>query len=387
MRILMVPLAALASTMGSQNRVKQLMESFIEAGFEVATCAAKDLNYKEQEGITNFFLETPIPMGLPSWLGKNFFQLASKTGLSRRKTIHSFDEVLFLTGAINEAYFRKAVACVRKAIRQYQPDIVYSEFNLSAIVAAKVEGIRLFTNYSYPVQPSYAASAKLAKGIDKVLEELSLPTVNYVQELFSWAEYQIVPSSYELEPILGEKVIFTGPFDSYKTHETVKASSERNKILAYMGSGTITNRVLINELQDAFKGSKYEVYIAASGEKEQTKDNIHIASFIDFKALLPEAAVLIHHGGQNSMMDALRFGVPQLICPGKVFERKYNGESIAMREAGIVIDEKNFMSSSLKEAVTILTERKIFRKNSERLWQDIKKLGGAKRIINIINSK
>lgn len=387
MRILMVPLAALASTMGSQNRVKQLMEGFIEAGYEVATCSAKDINYKEQEGITNYYLETPIPMGLPSWLGKNFFQIANKTGLARRKTVHSFDEVLFLTGAINEAYFRRAVACVRKAIKTYQPDIVYSEFNLSAIVAAKVEGVRLFTNYSYPVQPSYAASAKLAKGINRVLEELSLPTVTYVQELFSWADYQIVPSSYELEPILGENIIFTGPFDSYKKHEAMKVSSKHNKILAYMGSGTITNKVLIKELEAAFKESEYEVYIAASGEKEQTRGNIHIASFIDFKTLLPEAAVFIHHGGQNSMMDALRYGVPQLICPGKVFERKYNGASIAMRKAGIVIDERHFVREHLRKTVTTLIESKSFRENSEALWDDIERLDGAKRIIDMINAK
>lgn len=387
MRILMVPLAALASTMGSQNRVKQLMEGFIEAGYEVATCAAKDLNYKEQENITNYYLETPIPMGLPSWLGKNFFQIANKTGLASRKTVHSFDEVLFLTGAISEAYFRRAVACVRKAIKAYKPDIVYSEFNLGAIVAAKVEGVRLFTNYSYPVQPSYAASAKLAKGINKVLEELNLPKVTYVQELFSWADYQIVPSSYELEPILGERVIFTGPFDSYKQHEVMKISTKKNKILAYMGSGTITNKVLIKELEAAFKESEYEVYIAASGEKEQTRGNLHIASFMDFKALLPEAAVFIHHGGQNSMMDALRYGVPQLICPGKVFERKYNGESIKKRKAGIVIDERHFMSSYLKEAVDTLTENRAFRENSEKLWEDIEKLGGTKHIIDMINDK
>lgn len=190
-----------------------------------------------------------------------------------------------------------------------------------------------------------------------MLEELSLPTVNYAQELFSWADYQIVPSS------------------------------DYNKILAYMGSGTITNKVLINELQDAFIGSKYEVYIAASGEKEQTRENIHIASFIDFRALLPEAAVLIHHGGQNSMMDALRFGVPQLICPGKVFERKYNGESIAMRKAGIVIDERHFVSKHLRKVVATLIESKSFRENSEKLWGEIERLGGIQRIIDMINGK
>lgn len=122
MRILIIPLPALAPTLGSQERVRQLIAGFREAGFEVATCAAEDLNFKKQDNIANYYLETPIPMGLPSWLGRNLFQLAAQTGMTARKTVHSFDEVLFLTGAINEGYFQRSVACIRQAIRSYQPD-------------------------------------------------------------------------------------------------------------------------------------------------------------------------------------------------------------------------------------------------------------------------
>lgn len=382
MRILMVPLPALAPTQGSQGRVKQLIAGFRAAGFEVATCAAEDLNFKKQEDIENYFLEVPIPMGLPSWLGKNLFQLASKTGITARKTVHSFDEVLFLTGAINKGYFERSVACIQQAIRSYKPDLVYGEFNLSAIIAAKLEGVRVFTDYSYPVQPTYASMPKLAKGVNKAIEKWGMPKVHSVLEIFKWADYRIVPSCYELEPIDDEKVLFTGPFGVQQEQETRQI--RRNKILAYMGVGTISNKQLVHELRQAFMGTDYEVYIVGKGVKEQVDKNIHCAPFMNFNELLPKTAVFIHHGGQNSMMDALRYGVPQLICPGKIFERKYNASSIIKQGAGIVLDETDFHSKQIKEAVTKLIAQECYMQDSRRLWHEIKKLGGVASIVKLI---
>ena len=84
------------------------------------------------------------------------------------------------------------------------------------------------------------------------------------------------------------------------------------------------------------------------------------------------------------MMDALRYGVPQLICPGKVFERKYNASSVTRQGAGITLDETDFHSKQIKEAVTKLIDTECERQNSKRLWQEIKKLGGVASIVRMI---
>ena len=386
MRILIIPLAALAPTRGSQKRVELLIEGFKEAGFEVATCAARDLNYREKDNISNYFLETPIPMGLPSWIGRYFFQFATVTGLSRRKTVHSFDEVLFLTGTLDKTYFKKSIASIRQAIKDYKPDLVYSEFNLSAIVAAGLEDVKVFTDYSFPVQAQYACRPKLAKGVNKVLQELGLQEVQAAQMLFERADYKIIPSCYELEPIEGEDVLFTGPFSGKAKNRTEHLEDKPNKIIAYMGTGTISNKQLIRELERAFLGTEYEVYIGVGGMKKHTVSNIHIAPFIDFEKLLPTTVAMIHHGGQNSMMDALRFGVPQLICPGKVFERKYNARTMVDRGAGLMIAEQDFCSDKIKAALAELIREEGYRRNSEKLWQTLEGLGSVGSIVELIKN-
>ena len=51
MRALVVPMAAMAETAGPSGRCRILVEGFRNAGVETATCIAKDVNYKEIDGI------------------------------------------------------------------------------------------------------------------------------------------------------------------------------------------------------------------------------------------------------------------------------------------------------------------------------------------------
>lgn len=81
---------------------------------------------------------------------------------------------------------------------------------------------------------------------------------------------------------------------------------------------------------EAFRSGGYEVYVAGMDAQEDC-ENIHFARRFDFSKLLADTAVTINHGGQNSIMDGFLCGVPQLICPGRVFERKYNADSVEKR--------------------------------------------------------
>lgn len=382
MRILIVPLPVLAPTQGSQGRVRKLIEGFKSAGFEVATCAALDDNFKKDKDVFNYFLDVPIPMGLPNKLGRNLFQVATKLGVTQRKAVHSFEEILFLTGALSASYFEKNIACVRAAIQAYEPDVVYSEFNLGTIVAAHLEHVKVITNYSYPVQPGFACSPHLSQGVNKVLRALGMPEIYSALELFDLADYKVVPSSKALEPIQEENVVFTGPF--LKEMKGYRSEGKRHKILAYMGAGTISAKRLERELRKAFYKSDYEVYIVGKGLEKQVDQNIHTAEYFNFQELLPTAAVMIHHGGQNSVMDGLRFAVPQLIYPGKVFERKYNAQSVQQVGAGLACSEKTFDANQIRVNVEELVGQAMYSEKSQIVWEEIAALGGMNRVIALI---
>ena len=179
MKILIVPMSAIAETAGPVSRCKLLAEAFQNNGIETATCMAADINFKIIDNIPNYFLDIPMPFGLPKVIASRMFPLAQKLGLTARKTVGSFDEVLLMTGNLDYKYLKRSVASVRNAVNDFKPDVIYSEFNISAMIAARLENIPLWTTVSYPTQPSYAHNARLAAGLNKLLEEYHIPQEVY----------------------------------------------------------------------------------------------------------------------------------------------------------------------------------------------------------------
>ena len=395
MKVLISSMAAMAETAGPSARARLLVEHLRDAGIEVATCIGEDVNYKPIEGVKNYYLEVPMPLGLPKVIASRTFPVAQKLGIIEKKNVGSFEDVLHFTGNIDYNYLVKSVEDIRKAISDFNPDIVYSEFNISAIIAAKLENKPLYATISYPTQTEYSSSPKYAKGLKKFLKENSLPDVYSSLDLFKWADKSFVPSIYELEPIDRDNVTFCGTWKDIADNNSNDSNNEingnngdeKNIILVYMGNGTISPKRMLNEIRNAFVGTEYEVYIGSFGLENADYENIHVDKRWDFSKLLNDAVLFINHGGQNSMVDGLIYGVPQLICPGRVFERIYNGKSAENLRAAKVLSIDEFKSEIIKAESERLINDKGFRENSKLIGDKLKSCGGIDCIIDAINEK
>lgn len=60
-------------------------------------------------------------------------------------------------------------------------------------------------------------------------------------------------------------------------------TGSRDKIVVYMGNGTISANKMKNVITQAFSGSRYEVYIASSYLEKEDAGNIHVAPRWDFE--------------------------------------------------------------------------------------------------------
>ena len=378
MKVLISSMAAMAETGGPSKRARLLAEGLRNADIEIATCIAEDVNYKPMAGIRNYYLEVPMPLGLPKSIASHTFPIAQKIGITERKTVNSFEDVLHFTGNNDYKYLVKSVRNVQDAINDFNPDIVYSEFNISAIIAAKLENKRLFTTISYPTQAEYASTAKYAKGLKRFLKENNLPEVNSTLDLFNWADKTFVPSIRELEPI-NKDTIFCGSWENNGGE-----SKYNNVILVYMGNGTISPKKMVEEIKDGFIDSEYEVYIASKSLNKEDFNNIHVDKSWDFSKLLDDAVLFINHGGQNSIIDGLSYGVPQLICPGKVFERIYNAKSVEKVNSGKMLSADEFKSERIRQESEKLINDTSFRESSRSIGDKLKSQKGINCIIDSI---
>ncbi|MCI2046855.1 MAG: UDP-glucoronosyl and UDP-glucosyl transferase [Faecalibacterium sp.] len=383
MRILLSPMSAMARTAGPFSRVKALALACEKAGMEVALCAAQDNNYTAISHVREYPLDVPMPLGLPPILAVHTYPLAEKLGIMGHKTVHSFEEVLHLTGTTDYSYLEKSVQQERFAIRDFKPDIVYSEFSLPAAIAAQAESVPLACTRSYPASVAFASSPQYAQGVNRLLQELKLPPVTSCLELLDRAALRVVPSIRKLEPVEGAQVLFTGPFE-HKAIPAFPHTVHEGCIVIYMGTGTISAKKLIRVVTEAFESSEDapEVFLACDGVLPFSKGKIYVAPHFDFAALLPKATAFINHGGQNSIMAGLRNGVPQLICPGRIFERRYNAKSVSENGAGITLELPQFTANGVRTAVKHLTTDRCYRTAAATLGDELATLGGSRAVVS-----
>lgn len=378
-KILLIPMAAMAETGGPAVRTVRIARTFQKAGMQVAVCAAQDGNFHTLEGGSFYQMSVPFPLGLPGVIASHTFPVAEKLGITARKTVHSFEEVCFLTGALDYRYLRKSVKEIVAAIQEFQPDAIYSEFNLSAVIAGISVGLPVYASYSRPAMPDYASSPQFASGVNRILRELGQPEVTSTLELFLRTKVRFIPSCPELEPMEDTNAVYCGSL-----YAPACLSPVRNKVLVYMGNGTISQKRMVREISLAFSDCNTPVYIAGRGLANKVNGTIHIAARFPFTELLPETALFINHGGQNSVIDGLVHGVPQLIFPGKVFERKYNAKSVQRNGAGLYLSTECFQADEIRRAANKVMKNPSYAEKAMNLGQKLQSLGGAEQILNTL---
>jgi UDP:flavonoid glycosyltransferase YjiC (YdhE family) len=388
LRLLIAPMAVAAETGGPFIRARTLAVAAKEQGHVVAFCAAEDPNYRPVEGVANYVAPVPSPFGTPLPLGKILFRVALFWFRNHEMPVTSFEQALHIIGATTNTFFARDVQHLRLTIRTFRPDIVFAVERPAAIVAAKLEHVRVLTSYSLPMGKAFASNPEYSKGVNSFLQANYLPQVESVLDLFEWADRKVVPSSPELEPLSEDNVVYVGPFQSIEKPAVPVPFAQRKGIVAYMGSGGISPRHLIHTLSEAFAGTEYEIYVATKEVKPFTRKAMHVDRWFDFDKLLPDALVYVHHGGQNSIISGLLYGVPQIVCAGgKHFERQYNASSVEQVQAGVCLDTKDFTPEKLRDLVRELKEHPSYAQHAREAGEKLLNLGGVSRVVEILQDE
>ncbi len=381
MRVLVVPMMAMAESSGPATRARALSSAMASRGWKATLCIPEGFTGTALSGVSARPILMPSPLGMPRIIGQKVFPMAQRLGLNRRVSIKCFDDVLKLTGNTDRRYLAKTVEQLRGIIREGCFDVVYSEFNIAAIIAAKAEDVPIFGTTSFPTQPSFANDPSSVTGLNRVLCSLSMNSVHSPEDILLMPSVRFVPSCRELEPFSIESpVVFTGPFSNLPSSAL---DVQKDAVVAYFGNGAITPRKGFTVLAEALQDSCLDLYVA--GLPESHTAHLHTAPRFDFSELLPRSAVFVNHGGQNSMMDGIAYGSPQLICPGNVFERRFNAKAAERCGIGISVEQQCFDARTVREALDqLLEDAESYRASAASLRSELCSLGGASRVLDSI---
>lgn len=364
---------------GPWSRAQQIARAFLSRGHEVMLGWGDDGNCANPVAPT---LEIPVPspLGLPDAIARHTFPLASRLGLMGRKPVHSFEEVLWLTGSLDYRYSCAVVEKLRDFIRIWHPDVVYSEFNLAVVIAARAEGIPCVGSGSQPTTAAYASSPRKSAGIRRLLREMGMPAPASSLTILEGMKRRFIPSCPSLEPRAGERAVYCGFLGEVPTVDS--HSTDRDCAVVYLGSGSVPAGVAVRVGRqissvlgcDAYVAGVPEAVYAAAGHK------VHCAPRLNFAELLPRSRVMVHHGGQNSMMDALVYQAPQVVVPGRVFERQFNADAVERTRCGLSVRAPK--PALIAEAARRLVDETSLSAGLARLRDELSALGGTERIVS-----
>lgn len=361
---------------GPWTRAKRVAQAFRDGGHEVTLAWGDDGNCVDP-GSPTLEIPVPSPLGLPDAIARHTFPLASRLGLMGRKPVRSFEEVLWLTGALDERYTRAAVEILRMHMRAARPDVVYSEFNLAAIIAARAEGIPCVGSGSQPTTASYASNPRKSAGIRRLLREMGMPAPASSLSILEGMARRFVPSGPTLEPRAGERAIYCGFLDE----APALTPTPRDCVLIYLGAGSVPAGVAVRAGRELAEALSCDVYVAGVSEAIHAvgDQEVTCAPRFDVAELLPRARVFVHHGGQNSVMDALSYEVPQVIVPGRVFERQFNAEAVENARCSLTVREPK--PTLIARAARTLVDEPALTSGIRVVRAELCALGGGARIV------
>ncbi len=361
---------------GPWSRAKRVARAFRDGGHEVTLAWGDDGNCVDPGGPA---LEIPVPspLGLPDAIARHTFPLASRIGLMGRKPVHSFEEVLWLTGSLDYRYSRMVVDKLRDFMRSWRPDVVYSEFNLAAIIAARAEGIPCVGSGSQPTTASYASNPRKSAGIRRLLREMGMPAPASSLSILEGMARRFIPSGPTLEPRAGERAIYCGFLDE----APALTPTPRDCVLIYLGAGSVPAGVAVRAGRELAEALSCDVYVAGVSEAIHAvgDQEVTCAPRFDVAELLPRARVFVHHGGQNSVMDALSYEVPQVIVPGRVFERQFNAEAVENARCSLTVREPK--PTLIARAARTLVDEPALTSGIRVVRAELCALGGGARIV------
>ena len=361
---------------GPWSRAQRVARAFQAGGHEVVLAWGDDGNCVNPVAPTLEIL-VPSPLGLPEVIARHTFPLASRLGLMGRKPVRSFEEVLWLTGALDERYTRAAVDALRAHMCAIRPDVVYSEFNLATVIAARAEGVPCVGSASQPTTASYASNPRKSAGIRRLLREMGMPAPASSLTILEGMRRRFIPSCPTLEPRAGERAIYCGFLDE----PSALTGMPRDCALVYLGAGSVPAGVAVRAGRELAEALGCDVYVAGVSEAVQAVGDHEVtcAPRFDFAGLLPRARVFVYHGGQNSMMDALSYEVPQVIVPGRVFERQFNAEAVENARCGLTVREPK--PALIARAARTLVDELALTSGIRGARAELRSLGGAARIV------
>jgi MGT family glycosyltransferase len=154
--------------------------------------------------------------------------------------------------------------------------------------------------------------------------------------------------------------------------------------LGSLGSADVT---LMQGLIDALAGSRFRVIVSKGPQHDQLRlaDNMTGAEFLPQTSILPQVDVIVTHGGNNTVTEALHFGKPMVALP--LFWDQYdNAQRVHETGVGIRLDTYGHAPEELTRAIDTLLGDAALAARLQAISQRLRSASGTETAADAIES-
>ena len=133
----------------------------------------------------------------------------------------------------------------------------------------------------------------------------------------------------------------------------------------------------------AFDNQPWQVVMAHGKHVDEAAlgaipQNFLLAPYLPQLEVLQQTSVFVTHGGMNSVMESLYFGVPLVVIP-QMIEQEMTAQRCAELGLGIALDPNNLTAETLRTAVDHVHNTPTFREHVHAMQQTVRAAGGYQR--------
>lgn len=341
MRVLFLPLITGGPAIGTITRCLAVAEHLRLLGHEAFFLTnGEGKIYVEEAGFA--YMEGPVP-----------------DPPGRLHPLYDLSDVAVFLNLTTEPYLRSSLKAELKAVDRFRPEVLFSEFMLTAPITAAATGLPLVSTACSPADPRFVSPLFKGQramdhdtaiaGFNRILDERGLAPIKDVAELFFMhSSLKIAPTVPEIEPLLADvpNLHYVGYllYDRLELaplpRNLLDEARGKNVVFVYFSSGEIGPGQYTRVIPEAFDGSEFYAIVAVGDHPElpvlpQSTSSTTWVRHIPGRSILKGSRALIFHGGQNTAMASLIHKVPSLAFPGEDFERDFNARALARIGGGL----------------------------------------------------
>lgn len=243
--------------------------------------------------------------------------------------------------------------------------------------------------------------ARLAAAADRELDQLARsfeqPSRN-LHELVSEVEeltLVFMPKEFQFEAeAFDERFLFVGPSlfdDDAPERWPFEQPATDERLRAYISLGTLRNNEpeFYRTCFSAFNRREWQVVMSVGNQIDLASlqpfpDNFAVVRSVPQIALLPSVDVFVTHGGLNSTMESLYFGVHLVVVPS-IGEQRLTASRVQELGLGIVLDHETLTPESLRRSARAVARDPGIRARVKAMQHKARTAGGFMRATEAIH--